>query len=180
MSSRGNKSSAALIEARRTRLLELKQQGVSTVEAEEILQREGFPANRVTLWRDLRGMMVKFEANNTEAFQLLKKEQDEVLRKMEELLLTEQVHPDVAREWRAIRKDISELWGLDAPAKSVTTRVDAVPLETNFYRWAVSLFDQVDDQAGLKAACEAAALPFKVPRKPMTIEVPAHILADGA
>jgi hypothetical protein len=125
MSPRGNRSSAALIEARRTRLLQLKQEGKTIIEAEEILQGEGFPADRVTLWRDLKGMMVKFEASNSQAYLQLKQEQDTILRRMEELLVTEQVDPEVAREWRAIRKDISELWGLDAPNKSVTAHIDA-------------------------------------------------------
>jgi hypothetical protein len=105
--SRGNRSSAALIEKRRTRLLEIKQQGKTTIEAEEILTAEGFPADRVTLWRDLKGMMIKLEANNGETYLQLKQEQNTILRRMEELLITEQVDPEVAREWRAIRKSIS-------------------------------------------------------------------------
>jgi hypothetical protein len=121
---RGNRSSAALIEKRRTRLLELKQEGKTTIEAEQILTAEGFPADRVTLWRDLKGMMVKLEVNNSETYLELKQEQDVILRRMEELLITEQVEPEVAREWRAIRKDISELWGLDAPNKSLHAHID--------------------------------------------------------
>jgi len=133
--SRGNRSSAALIEKRRTRLLELKQEGKTTIEAEEILTAEGFPADRVTLWRDLKGMMVKLEVNNSETYLQLKQEQNTILRCMEELLITEQVDPEVAREWRAIRKDIGELWGLDAPSKSIHAHVnaDAEKLVQGFY-----------------------------------------------
>jgi hypothetical protein len=123
--SRGNRSSAAIIEKRRTRLLELKQEGKTTIEAEQILTAEGFPADRVTLWRDLKGMMVKLEVNNSKTYLQLKQEQDVILRRMEELLITEQVEPEVAREWRAIRKDISELWGLDAPTKNISASVNA-------------------------------------------------------
>jgi hypothetical protein len=124
MKSRGNKSSAALIEKRRSRLLELKQQGKTTIEVEEILTSEGFPADRVTLWRDLKGMMVKLEANNSETYMQLKQEQDTILRRMEELVITEQVDPEIAREWRAIRKDIGELWGLNAPSKSISANIN--------------------------------------------------------
>ena len=133
MSPRGNRSSAALIEARRTRLLQLKQEGKTTLEAEEILQGEGFPADRVTLWRDLKGMMVKFEASNSQAYLQLKQEQDTILRRMEELLVTEQVEPEVAREWRAIRKDISELWGLDAPSTNISANVNINPEHSQEY-----------------------------------------------
>jgi len=133
---RGNRSSAALIEKRRTRLLELKQEGKTTIEAEEILTAEGFPADRVTLWRDLKGMMVKLEVNNSETYLQLKQEQDTILRRMEELLITEQVDPEVAREWRAIRKDIGALWGLDAPSKSISASVNAdvqvIPIEEQY------------------------------------------------
>jgi len=141
---RGNKSSAALIEARRTRLLQLKQENKTTLEAEEILTAEGFPADRVTLWRDLKEMMVKLESNNSESYMQLKQEQDTILRRMEEFLLTEQVDPEVAREWRAIRKDISELWGLDAATKSIHANVSGPQLDALYLDIRAELLDLND------------------------------------
>ena len=116
---RGNKSSRTQIRARRSRLAELLAQGVSTGEAEIILQREGFRAtDRVTLDRDLKQLHAKWAECNPEDFEKLRQVQLKILEGMEEFLLAEKIDLDTAREWRAIRTDIAKLLGLTRGAIS--------------------------------------------------------------
>jgi hypothetical protein len=106
--------------ARKQKAAELSAQGLKPG---EIAAETG--ASRMTIWRDLKGLMANVQAKLPEEFLALRREQDAVLRKMEELLLTEQADPELVREWRAVRKDMAELWGLNAPTKSITAHVDA-------------------------------------------------------
>ena len=126
---RGNKSSRTQIRARRSRLAELLGQGVSTGEAEIILQREGFRAtDRVTLDRDLKQLHAKWAECNPEDFEKLRQVQLKILEGMEEFLLAEKIDLDTAREWRAIRTDIAKLLGLNrevVPNVEVNITVDS-------------------------------------------------------
>jgi len=119
---RGNKSARTQIQARRRRLAKLLAKGVSTGEAEIILQREGFRAtDRVTLDRDLKQLHAKWAERNPEDFEKLRQVQLRMLERMEEFLLAERIDLDTAREWRAIRTDIAKLLGLN---REVVPRVE--------------------------------------------------------
>src|ERR1700692_2663156 len=61
------KSDTATIESRRSRLLELLAEGKNQAQAAEVLQREGFPADRITIWRDVRSFdLANVNANSSE------------------------------------------------------------------------------------------------------------------
>jgi len=119
---RGNKSSRTQIQARRRRLAKLLAQGISTGEAEIILQREGFcGTDRVTLDRDLKQLHAKWAECNPEDFEKLRQVQLKILEGMEAFLLAERIDLETAREWRAIRTDIAKLLGLN---REVVPRVE--------------------------------------------------------
>ena len=111
---RGNKSSQSQIQARRRRLTKLMGKGLSTGEAEIVLQREGFRGtDRVTLDRDLKALHQRWAECNPEEFEKLREVQLRILERMEEFLLAEKIDLETAREWRAIRQDIAKLLGLN-------------------------------------------------------------------
>lgn len=119
MTRRGNNRTTKAQQAeRQAKAVELVKEGLKPGEIAEQLG-----AGRTTIWRDLKSLMKTLSTTNAESFQQLKQEQDAILRKMEELLLTDKVDPEIVREWRAIRKDINELWGLDEARKSITAHV---------------------------------------------------------
>jgi hypothetical protein len=123
MSPRGNKSSAALIEKRRGRLLELKQQGKTTIEAEEILTSEGFPADRVTLWRDLSKLREGFSIANRQEFSTYVQEQIALLTQVIEELWEGSLPPETANSIRGLMDSIARLTGSNAPTKSIHATV---------------------------------------------------------
>lgn len=129
---RGNKSSQSQIQARRRRLTKLMGKGLSTGEAEIVLQREGFRGtDRVTLDRDLKALHQRWAECNPEEFEKLREVQLRILERMEEFLLAEKIDLETAREWRAIRQDIAKLLGLNrevAPTVQVTIETDPARL----------------------------------------------------
>lgn len=121
---RGNRSSDALIEQRRKRLLELKKNGVSVVDAEKILTAEGFPADRVTLQRDLKKLRETLaESNDVEFAALVRELIDVRIRALEELWAGE-LPPDVANSINSLVEGISRLTGSNAPARSMALRMN--------------------------------------------------------
>ena len=129
---RGNKTSRSHIQARRRRLAKLMDKGLSTSEAEIVLQREGFRGtDRVTLDRDLKQLHHKWAQCNPEEFEKLRQVQLRILERMEEFLLAEKIDLETAREWRAIRQDIAKLLGLNrevAPTVQVNFETDPARL----------------------------------------------------
>jgi hypothetical protein len=132
---RGNKSSQSQIEARRRRLAKLMGKGLSTNEAEIVLQREGFRGtDRVTLDRDLKALHQRWAECNPEEFEKLREVQLRILERMEEFLLAEKIDLETAREWRAIRQDIAKLLGLNREvAPTVQVTVEAEPAKMGLY-----------------------------------------------
>jgi hypothetical protein len=132
---RGNKSSQSQIQARRRRLTKLMGKGVSTGEAEIVLQREGFRGtDRVTLDRDLKAFHQRWAECNPEEFEKLREVQLRILERMEEFLLAEKIDLETAREWRAIRQDISKLLGLNREvAPTVQVNIETDPARLGLY-----------------------------------------------
>src|SRR2546427_6550260 len=132
---RGNKSSQSQIQARRRRLTKLMGKGLSTGEAEIVLQREGFRGtDRVTLDRDLKDLHQRWAECNPEEFEKLREVQLRILERMEEFLLAEKIDLETAREWRAIRQDIAKLLGLNREvAPTVQVTVEAEPANMGLY-----------------------------------------------
>src|SRR5579859_6814695 len=129
MSARGNRSSAALIEKRRTRLLELKQEGKTTIEAEDILKAEGFPADRVTLWRDLSKLRDGFNITNREEFATYVQEQVALLTQAIEEVWEGSLPPEAANSIRGLMDSIARLTGSNAPTKSIHATVKGPQLD---------------------------------------------------
>src|SRR2546426_4764055 len=129
---RGNKSSQSQIQARRRRLTKLMGKGLSTGEAEIVLQREGFRGtDRGTLDRDLKALHQRWAECNPEEVEKLREGQLRILGRMEEFLLAGKIDLETAREWRAIRQDIAKLLGLNrevAPTVQVNFETDPARL----------------------------------------------------
>ncbi len=132
---RGNKSSQSQIQARRRRLTKLMSKGLSTGEAEIVLQREGFRGtDRVTLDRDLKALHQRWAECNPEEFEKLREVQLRILERMEEFLLAEKIDLETAREWRAIRQDIAKLLGLNREvAPTVQVNIETDPAKLGLY-----------------------------------------------
>jgi hypothetical protein len=165
--SRGNRSSAAFIEKRRTRLLELKQQGVSTVEAEEILKAEGYPADRVTLWRDLTGLRKQFNASNREEFSQYIQEQVTLLTQAVEEVWSGELPPEAANSIGRLMDSIARLTGSNAPTKSIHATVKGPQLDALYLDIREVLLDlsDVDKEEALQLMREFA----KSHKKPVVI-----------
>lgn len=132
---RGNKSSQSQIQTRRRRLTKLMGKGLSTGEAEIVLQREGFRGtDRVTLDRDLKALHQRWAECNPEEFEKLRQVQLRILERMEEFLLAEKIDLETAREWRAIRQDIAKLLGLNREvAPTVQVNIETDPARLGLY-----------------------------------------------
>jgi len=132
---RGNKSSQSQIQARRRRLTKLMGKGLSTGEAEIVLQREGFRGtDRVTLDRDLKALHQRWAECNPEEFEKLREVQLRILERMEEFLLAEKIDLETAREWRAIRQDIAKLLGLNRElVPTVQVNIETDPARLGLY-----------------------------------------------
>ena len=166
MTRKGNHRTTRVQRAeRQAKAIELTAEGLKPG---EIAQQVG--AGRTTIWRDLKGLMKTLSVTNAESFQQLKQEQDAILRKMEELLLTDKVDPEIVREWRAIRKDINDLWGLDEARKSVTAHVSGPQLDPLYLDIRAELLDlsDADKQEALELMREFA----KARKKPVIVTVP--------
>jgi hypothetical protein len=167
---RGNRSSAAIIEKRRARLLELKQQGVSTVEAEEILKAEGYPADRNTLTRDLTRLKQQFNTSNGTEFAEYVREQVTLLTQAVEEVWEGKLPPDAANSIRGLMDSIARLTGSNAPTKSIHATVKGPQLDALYLDIRQELLHLSDDdkQEALLLIREFA----KSRKKPVIVGVP--------
>jgi hypothetical protein len=127
------KSDQAIIESRRTRLLALIAEGNNLTQASEILKREGFPADRDTIWRDARSFNLQ-NANSSE-MDLYRADQLIKLAEIEALAHDPRIKPDrkVDLLLAVLDRDI-RLKGTEAPKKSIAVNFDANPENLTGYR----------------------------------------------
>ena len=118
--SRGNKSSKAAVEARSEAVLEELKQGKSQA---AIAQTLG--VHRNTICRDLKALTKKLSTANLAEHEARVAAQEAVLELIEQSLIEEQVSPEVANAWRAVRSDIAKLRGLNAENRSVIAHVSS-------------------------------------------------------
>jgi hypothetical protein len=135
------KSDIATIESRRNRLLELLAEGKSQVEAAEILESEGFPADKRTVQRDVKFMKADWQNSNLSELDRIRQGQLELLQKMREELEFALLRPDRKYDLLlgVLDREIS-LLGTKAPTKSfnVSASMDVDPEQLVGYRKFVS------------------------------------------
>jgi hypothetical protein len=107
-------------EARRRRIIERVKSGETR---EEIMQNEQI--SRVTLWSDLKALDKLFLTENSTEIKELKRRVGHALLENADNVLSGDLAPDQANAWRAIMSDFSELFGLNAPSRSVTAHVSS-------------------------------------------------------
>ena len=115
----GKVNSRAHIEARRAKVMEGMEQGLTQADLVDELQ-----VSRSTLWRDLAALRERWSGEADQSFAEYRKKQMEVLELIEEAIVGGLILPEVANAWRAVRADISKLLGLDQPTRHVTARVN--------------------------------------------------------
>jgi HTH domain len=108
-------------DARQVQIVEELKNGTPKHEIADKLQ-----ISRATLWRDLRdlqekALLVIAPSDLTE----IKAAQLKVFELIERNLIEGTIPTDVAREWRGIRSEISQLLGLNAPSRSIQAHVSA-------------------------------------------------------
>jgi hypothetical protein len=109
-------------EARRRRIVERVKEGETR---EEIMQNEKI--SRVTLWSDLKALDSLFLTENSAEIKELKRRVGHALLESADNVLSGDLAPDMANAWRAIMSDFSELFGLNAPSKSIQAHVSTNP-----------------------------------------------------
>ena len=122
----GPKRSRAVIAPRQKRELDLLKENPNALDEmthAQIAEAVGAP-NRFAVMRDLAELTQPVEMQNAEAREALRDRQRRILELIESSLIEGRVEPEIAREWRAIRKDISSLLALDEPSRSVSTRIN--------------------------------------------------------
>jgi len=143
---RGNKNSNAGVEARRQRVAEALAEGPKKTRG-QIAAEVG--TNLAAVKRDLAALALQFQAGNKEAFAEYRKTQLAVFELMEESLVTGQADPELVREWRAVRSEISKLLGLNAENRSIVAHVtsDSSPLVMRFRKATAGLTDYQMEEA---------------------------------
>ena len=118
------RSDSAVVEARRSRLLELLSQGKTQAEAADILKAEGFPADRRTIWRDVRSFSL--QDANASAFDRYRADQLLELAELKAQLMDNRIKPDrkVELALSIIDREI-KLLGTAAPTKSIQAHISA-------------------------------------------------------
>ena len=149
--SRGNRSSAAVMEKRAGRLLELKKLGHSVTDCEDILKAEGYPADRNTLTRDLTRLRQQFNASNSAEFAEYVREQVELLTKVVEEVWGGNLAPEAANSIRGLMDSIARLTGSNAPSKSIVGHVSGPKLDSLYLdiREVLLDLDDADKQEAL-------------------------------
>jgi DNA-binding Lrp family transcriptional regulator len=128
-------------DARQVQIVEELKNGTPKNEIADKLQ-----ISRVTLWRDLRdlqekALLVIAPSDLTE----IKAAQLKVFELIERNLIEGTIPTDVAREWRGIRSEISQLLGLNAPSKHISAHVSA-PDDANYMRFRAAVSGLTEDQ----------------------------------
>ena len=118
---RGNRKSDAAVEQRREKVAEALGGGAKT--RAEIAAEVG--TNLAAVKRDLAALAQRFEGDAKAAFAEFRRAQLAVFELIEKNLVEGSVEPEVAREWRAIRSEISKLLGLNAENRSIVAHVGA-------------------------------------------------------
>jgi hypothetical protein len=129
-------------EARRRRIVERVKEGETR---QEIMQNEKI--SRVTLWSDLKALDSLFLTENSTEIKELKRRVGHALLESADNVLSGDLAPDMANAWRAIMSDFSELFGLNAPARSISARVDVNPEHSDeFVRYREAVAHLNEDQ----------------------------------
>jgi DNA-binding Lrp family transcriptional regulator len=131
---RGNKTSNAGREQRRSTVAEVLKEN-PTIRQGDIAEVTG--VSLATVKRDLVELRERFSLITDERYEEFKKAQLAVFELIERNLVEGTIPPDVAREWRGIRSEISQLLGLNAPRRteSVNVNVEADPQKLGPYQW---------------------------------------------
>lgn len=113
------KSDNATIAARRARLLELLAEGSTQAQAVEVLRSEGFPADRITVWRDVKSFdleTINSESPDMEAYRGMQLAE---LSDLKEQLKSPLIRSDkkISLALDIIDREIT-LLGTEAPKKS--------------------------------------------------------------
>jgi hypothetical protein len=100
--------------------------------------------HRNTIWADLKALRDKCKIGSGPEFEAYRDAQLQVLERIEQSIIEGHIRPDVANAWRAVRQDIANLIGLNAPSKSVSVKVDAEssPLFLKFKKACAGLADE--------------------------------------
>jgi DNA-binding Lrp family transcriptional regulator len=131
---RGNKTSKAAREQRRSAVVEVLKDSPNMTN-KELADRAG--VSLATLKRDLAELRERFSSVTDGHYEEFKKTQLTVFELIERNLVEGSIAPDVAREWRGIRSEISQLLGLNAPrrSESLNFNIDSDPQKLGPYQW---------------------------------------------
>ncbi len=119
---RGNKTSKATREQRRSSVVEVLKENPA-IKQGDLADVTG--VSLATVKRDLAELRERFSLVTDAKYEEFKKAQLAVFELIEKNLVEGEIPPDVAREWRGIRSEISQLLGLNEPSRSISARVSA-------------------------------------------------------
>ncbi|MGH9499637.1 MAG: HTH domain-containing protein [Terriglobales bacterium] len=166
---RGNKTSKAAREQRRSSVVEvLKEQPTAT--NQDLAAQAG--VSLATVKRDLADLRERFSLVTDASYEEFKKAQLAVFELIERNLVAGTVAPEVAREWRGIRSEISQLLGLNAPSRSIHANV-STSLTPDLLA-ILSEFSGIP-QADMPRAVEAARAALRSFQQPVTLEASLEI-----
>jgi AcrR family transcriptional regulator len=134
MRPRGNKTSKATRERRRSAVIDVLKESPNMTN-KDLADQTG--VSLATVKRDLADLRERFRSVTDARYEEFKKAQLAVFELIERNLVEGNIPPDVAREWRGIRSEISQLLGLNAPrrSESVNFNVEADPQKLGPYQW---------------------------------------------
>jgi hypothetical protein len=131
--------------------------------------------DRITIYRNLKKLTDKLIGEATEG----RLAQLKVFELIEQSLIESKVTPEVAREWRAIRSEISQLLGLNSPHRTVTATINAEVNPTTLGRYRrfcrATRFMTDEQLERIYALCE----PLNVP-PPRALPILEDFVDDGS
>jgi Winged helix-turn-helix DNA-binding len=139
---RGNATSKAHRESRRATVVEVLKENPAIVQA-DLAEVTGVSLS--TVKRDLAELRERFSHITDERYEEFKRAQLAVFELIERNLIEGEISPEVSREWRGIRGQISELLGLNAPKRAVVGHVSA-PSDPVFLKFKEAVWNLTDEQ----------------------------------
>jgi hypothetical protein len=171
---RGNVTSKAQREVRKATVVEKLQESPNLTN-QQLANETG--VSLATVKRDLAELRQRFSLVTDERYEEFKQAQLAVFELIERNLVEGSVTPEVAREWRGIRSEISQLLGLNAPSRSIQAHVSnqsRLPTPTEnprFWRFK-SCVERLDDVLFEQVCTYAKRLNYEKYHPPQPRAVP--------
>jgi hypothetical protein len=133
--------------------------------------------DRITIYRNLRKLTDKLIGEATEG----RLAQLKVFELIEQRLIENKVTPEVAREWRAIRSEISQLLGLNSPHRTINATINAEvdPQKLGRYRRFCHETRFMSDSQLEQVYALCAPLNLPPPREPVQLPATSELWGEN-